>query len=93
MSNTSRAMPIVWRDKTKVLCLFRYWARQRGSTVCIHDAVMIEAEFEDQIKEIFEDIIATRKRFGWPIGPNPQRWELTGYIPEFPFDRHQKTVH
>ncbi len=74
-----------WRDKTRVLCLFRYWARVSGSTVIIDDAIMVEVEFKDQIELAFQAALGRQKRYGWPVGPEPQRWEMTGYIPQYPF--------
>lgn len=84
--------PLVWRDKTKVLCIFRYTARVNGSTVEFDDSLMIEVEFADQILETFEKTIALRRRNGWAVGPMPQSWELTGWVSQYPFEL-KKTLH
>lgn len=48
------------------------------------DAVMVHVHFKEQILAEFEQAIASAVRRGWVIGPQPTRWALVGYLPEWP---------
>ncbi len=68
-----------YREKSLVLCLFDYWSKFSGGTQTVSDSIMVEVEFLDQVPAAFQTAVARQKRIGWPVGPMPCHWELTGY--------------
>lgn len=72
------------RPLIRVLCFYRYWARERGSTREFNDGVMIAVERLENVYESFAAKMRSQiNRWGcyW-IGPRPNAYELSGFIAE-----------
>lgn len=76
-------------DKVLVLCISEIRKRQGSGTLRIEDSVMVEAEFEDQVHEQFnEHYKRLQSRDPWLVG-----WRMVSYLPQRPLKRGTRYLH
>jgi hypothetical protein len=78
MSEVRRRPAGSYREKTLVLCQYRYLVRDHLGTRWVPDAVMVRVEFSDQIAGAVEVAVSKLSSQAW--GPRMLECEMTGYV-------------
>jgi hypothetical protein len=76
-------------DKVLVLCIAEVTRRYGYSTSRYQDSVMIEAEFEDQVKPTFDYHFGKIHR----RDPAILEWKLVSYLPQQPLKKGKRVFH
>lgn len=79
MSEVIRRPAGSYREKTLVLCIYRYLTKDHRGSVWVDDSIVIKVEFSDQILDAFIEKIGEMKRRAWT--PAMLDVELLSYRP------------